>query len=89
MSDSIHYEQQYLDLMRRIWTDGDARVDRTGVGTHSLFGEAMRFSLRDDAIPLLTTKRVFWKTAYQFKSPQEPSLAAASASDRSSSLTVG
>ena len=63
MSESIHYELQYLDLMRRIWTEGDERVDRTGVGTRSLFGETMRFSLRDDAIPLLTTKRVYWKTA--------------------------
>lgn len=63
VTDSLHYEWQYLDLMRRIWTEGDERVDRTGVGTRSLFGETMRFSLRDDAIPLLTTKRVFWKTA--------------------------
>ncbi|WP_247594596.1 thymidylate synthase [Sphingopyxis sp. PAMC25046] len=63
MSDSIHYELQYLDLMRRIWVEGDERVDRTGVGTRSLFGETMRFSLKDDAIPLLTTKRVYWKTA--------------------------
>ncbi len=58
-----HYEEQYLDLMRRIWTAGDERVDRTGVGTRSLFGETMRFSLADNAIPLLTTKRVYWKTA--------------------------
>ena len=58
-----HYEQQYLDLMRRIWTDGVIQHDRTGVGTRALFGAQMRFSLADDAIPLLTTKRVFWKTA--------------------------
>lgn len=63
MPDSIHYELQYLDLMRRIWVEGDERIDRTGVGTRSLFGETMRFSLADDAIPLLTTKRVYWKTA--------------------------
>jgi thymidylate synthase len=62
LSESIHYELQYLDLMRRIWVEGDERVDRTGVGTRSLFGETMRFSLKDDAIPLLTTKRVYWKT---------------------------
>lgn len=58
-----HYEQQYLDLMRHIWTQGDERVDRTGVGTKAIFGATMRFSLADNAIPLLTTKRVFWKTA--------------------------
>lgn len=58
-----HYEQQYLDLMRHIWAHGDERVDRTGVGTKAVFGATMRFDLSGDAIPLLTTKRVFWKTA--------------------------
>lgn len=58
-----HYEMQYLDLMRHIWKHGDERVDRTGVGTRAVFGATMRFDLTDNAIPLLTTKRVFWKTA--------------------------
>lgn len=49
--------------MRHIWTQGDERVDRTGVGTRAVFGATMRFNLADNAIPLLTTKRVFWKTA--------------------------
>jgi thymidylate synthase len=58
-----HWEHQYLDLMRRIWNEGDERVDRTGVGTRALFGETIRFDLADGAMPLLTTKRVYWKTA--------------------------
>ena len=58
-----HYEQQYLDLMRRVWDTGSERRDRTGVGTRSLFGETMRFDLSGGAMPLITTKRVFWKTA--------------------------
>lgn len=58
-----HYEDQYLDLMRHIWTAGHERVDRTGVGTRSVLGATMRFSLADDAVPLLTTKRVYWKAA--------------------------
>ncbi len=58
-----HWEWQYLDLMRRIWEHGDERMDRTGVGTRSLFGAEIRFDLSDGAMPLLTTKRVFWKTA--------------------------
>src|SRR3546814_7797091 len=28
-SDSIHYELQYLELMQRIWVEGDERVART------------------------------------------------------------
>lgn len=58
-----HAEQQYLDLVRKVWSQGDERVDRTGVGTRSLFGASMRFSLDQDRIPLLTTKRIFWKSA--------------------------
>lgn len=58
-----HWEWQYLDLMRRIWETGDERVDRTGVGTRSIFGATIRFDLAGGAMPLLTTKRVYWKTA--------------------------
>jgi thymidylate synthase len=63
MHNMPHYEEQYLSLMRCIWTEGAVQRDRTGVGTKALFGATMRFSLADDAIPLLTTKRVYWKTA--------------------------
>ena len=58
-----HFEWQYLDLMRQVWTRGHKRSDRTGVGTRSVFGANMRFDLSGDAIPLLTTKRVYWKAA--------------------------
>ncbi|AOR75756.1 thymidylate synthase [Novosphingobium resinovorum] len=58
-----HWEWQYLDLMRRIWEQGDERLDRTGVGTRSVFGATIRFDLSGGAMPLLTTKRVYWKTA--------------------------
>lgn len=49
--------------MRRIWDHGDERVDRTGVGTRSIFGAELRFDLSAGRVPLLTTKRVYWKTA--------------------------
>ncbi|MXO73942.1 thymidylate synthase [Altererythrobacter aerius] len=58
-----HPEQQYLDLMRRIWEQGSERIDRTGVGTRSVFGATLRFDLAGGAMPLITTKRVYWKTA--------------------------
>ena len=63
MTAQAHPEQQYLDLMERIWREGDERVDRTGIGTRSVFGTQLRFDLKDGAMPLLTTKRVYWKTA--------------------------
>ena len=56
-------ETQYLDLLRRVWTTGVERGDRTGTGTRALFGETMRFDLADGSVPLLTTKRIFWKSA--------------------------
>ncbi|TDH72975.1 hypothetical protein CCR75_002070 [Bremia lactucae] len=56
-----HEEMQYLDLIRKILEQGVKREDRTGTGTLSVFGAQMRFSLRDNVFPLLTTKRVFWR----------------------------
>jgi thymidylate synthase len=61
--EASHWEWQYLALMRRIWEQGDLRIDRTGVGTRSIFGAELRFDLAGGAMPLLSTKRVYWKTA--------------------------
>ena len=58
-----HPEHQYLDLLSNVLERGDKRVDRTGVGTRSLFGTMVRFDLSDGTVPILTTKRVYWKTA--------------------------
>lgn len=58
-----HPEYQYLDLLRHIIDDGDPRVDRTGVGTRAIFGASMKFNISDGTIPILTTKRIYWKTA--------------------------
>lgn len=54
-------EMQYLNICRDILTNGVRRGDRTGTGTLSKFGVQMRYSLRDDTLPLLTTKRTFWR----------------------------
>lgn len=55
-------EQEYLQLCRRIISEGEHRPDRTGTGTFSLFAPPqLRFNLRDNQFPLLTTKKVFLK----------------------------
>jgi thymidylate synthase len=57
-----HPERQYLDLLADVLARGDKRVDRTGVGTLSIFGAMARFDA-GARFPALTTKRVYWKLA--------------------------
>jgi len=49
--------QQYLDFIRHIRDHGDAKGDRTGVGTRSVFSYEMRFDL-NRGFPLMTTKKL-------------------------------
>jgi thymidylate synthase len=55
-----HEELQYLSLIKNVLESGEARPDRTGTGTISLFAPpAFRFTLSNNTLPLLTTKRTF------------------------------
>ena len=54
---------QYANIITNILENGDIKGDRTGVGTKAVFGATARFDLSDGYIPILTTKRVYWKTA--------------------------
>lgn len=54
-------EQQYLNLINNILENGSWEHGRNGK-TQSIFGNMMRFSLKDGKIPILTTKKTAWKT---------------------------
>jgi thymidylate synthase len=67
MSFSIHQriipmiDDPYQRLLAHVRRHGVKRMDRTGVGTLSVFGAQMRFAL-SDGFPLLTTKKLHLKS---------------------------
>ena len=60
INNKTHDEYQYLNLIDNIIQNGDTKIGRNGE-TISLFGVQMRYSLKDNTLPLLTTKKVAWK----------------------------
>tara|TARA_Y100000022_G_scaffold191051_1_gene191809 strand:+ start:7502 stop:8380 length:879 start_codon:yes stop_codon:yes gene_type:complete len=61
---SIHEEIQYLQLIENILKNGTMEESRNGM-TKSIFGNMMRFSLNNGIVPILTTKKVAWKTCFK------------------------
>ena len=56
-----HLENQYLNMVNRIINHGAKQEGRNG-NTRSLIGQNLRFNLQNNTIPLLTTKKLAWKT---------------------------
>ena len=54
-------ECQYTDLVRDIILSGEWTEGRNGK-TKAVFGASMHFDLSDGTVPVITTKRVAWKT---------------------------
>jgi len=57
----MHPEHQYLQLIKDIMRSGEIITGRNGI-TRSIFGTSMRFPLTNGIIPILTTKKLAWKT---------------------------
>jgi thymidylate synthase len=54
-------ELNYLYLLENLIEKGEEVQDRTGVGTKCLYGKTLQFNLKNNTVPLLTTKKVYWK----------------------------
>ena len=52
------YENNYLNLMRNILDNGIEKNDRTGVGIKTIFANCLKYDIKDNKLPLLTTKNV-------------------------------
>jgi thymidylate synthase len=61
IKNNSHEEYQYLNLIQNILDNGYWEESRNGK-TKNIFGNMMRFSLKDNKIPILTTKKTAWKT---------------------------
>lgn len=55
-----HPEFEYLNTLKNVLENGNLKEDRTGIGTHSIFGVQMRFDL-SKGFPAVTTKKLAWK----------------------------
>lgn len=60
-SQNIHPEEQYLNLINELLEEENIETGRNG-DTYCNIGSAMHFSLENNSIPILTTKKVAIKT---------------------------
>ncbi len=59
---TIHGERAYLEMCRRILDEGAYRKPEDEEGRYEAFAQPLKFDLRDDRLPLLTTKRMLFKS---------------------------
>lgn len=54
-------DEQYIELLKDILENGVEKNTRNGK-TISVFGRTIRYKFKDGKFPLLTTKKMAWKT---------------------------
>jgi len=58
-------ETAFLKLVKNILTYGNLKLDRTQVGTKSVFGRQLRFDLSNNIFPLMTTRKMFLRGIFE------------------------
>lgn len=58
-------EQKYINMVRNVLGNGFYQLDRTGVGTLTIHGDMLRFSLRGNRLPVITGRRTFYRGAIE------------------------
>jgi thymidylate synthase len=56
-----HDENQYLNLIKDVLNYGESNISRNG-RVKSIYGSAMHFNLSNNIMPIITTKKLAWKT---------------------------
>lgn len=56
--------KNYLELVANILDNGIEKDDRTGVGTKSIFGQSLRWTLQD-GFPIITSRKVALRIAFE------------------------
>ena len=57
-------EEEYLELLHHVLTEGFKKGDRTGTGTLNYFGPQLHFDVSEDFL-LMTTKKVWFKGIFE------------------------
>lgn len=58
-------DNAYHRLLVNILDWGNDRGDRTGTGTRSLFGQNLEFDMSEGQFPIITTKKIHWKSVVE------------------------
>jgi thymidylate synthase len=58
-------ERKFQELIQTIIDEGAEHGDRTGVGTISIFGHQLQFSLENGSFPMSTLRRCFFKGIFE------------------------